>query len=145
MSHLEDERKQYGKFDLNFDTLSADPMIQFERWYQDTERAHISEPNAMTLATVNANGQPSARIVLLKGFDKRGITFYTNYTSQKGQEINNNPQVAVVFLWKEIERQIRIEGVSSKLDDEKYRSYFQSRPRGSQISAWASPQSQPIK
>jgi len=144
MANLGDVRKNYYKDVLFLGALSADPMIQFERWYQDAERIKLKEPNAMTLATVSANGQPSARIVLLKGFDKTGFTFYTNYVSKKGQDIAANPQVGLCFLWKDLERQVRIEGVAEKVDEEVSKGYFNSRPRGSQISAWASPQSQEI-
>jgi len=145
MNDLGKVRKEYIKDSLFLGALSANPNIQFERWYQDAEKAQIKEPNAMTLATVSETGQPSARIILLKGFDKRGFTFYTDYTSRKGQEISNNPQVALCILWKELERQVRIEGTAEKIDEESSAGYFQSRPRGSQISAWASPQSQEIK
>ncbi len=145
MGKLEDSRKSYEKDSLTRDELSSDPIIQFERWYQEAEKVGIEEPNAMTLATSNREGKPSARIVLLKGFGPKGFVFYTNYASSKGQDLVQNPQAAVVFWWKEMERQIRIEGevVKTKLDTS--RGYFHSRPRGSQISAWASPQSQEIK
>lgn len=145
MNNLANVRQNYTKDTLFKGALSADPTIQFERWYQDAEKANIKEPNAMTLSTVSATGQPSSRIILLKGFDQKGFTFYTNYTSRKGQEIADNPQVALCFLWKDLERQVRIEGTAEKIDEEISASYFQSRPRGSQISAWASPQSQEIK
>jgi len=145
MGKLEDSRKSYEKDSLTRDELSSDPIIQFERWYQEAEKVGIEEPNAMTLATSNREGKPSARIVLLKGFGPKGFVFYTNYASSKGQDLVQNPQAAAVFWWKEMERQIRIEGevVKTKLDTS--RGYFHSRPRGSQISAWASPQSQEIK
>jgi len=126
---------------LNFEDLAKDPIIQFERWYQDAEKAKIEEPNGMTLATVGSNGQPSARIVLLKGFGQKGFAFYTNYNSRKGQELNENPQAALVFWYKELQRQIRITGTVEKLSYEASMSYFHSRPRGSQLSAIASPQS----
>jgi len=145
MADLADSRKSYDKSSLEKENLSSDPIIQFERWYQDAERSKVEEPNGMTLATANRDGQPSARIVLLKGFGPRGFVFYTNYTSQKGQELLMNPQAALVFWWKELERQVRIEGEVSKVSEDNSISYFHSRPRGSQISAWASPQSQEIK
>ncbi len=145
MSDLADSRKSYEKGEMNRKDLSSDPIIQFERWYQDAERAGIEEPNAMTLATANRDGQPSARIVLLKGFGPKGFAFYTNYASRKGQELITNPQAALVFWWKELERQVRIEGEVVKTSEDSSISYFHSRPRGSQISAWASPQSQEIK
>jgi len=145
MAKLEDTRKSYEKGSLTREDLSTDPIIQFERWYQEAEKAGIEEPNAMTLATANRDGQPSARIVLLKGFGQKGFAFYTNYASRKGQELITNPQAAMVFWWKELERQVRIEGEVVKASEDESISYFHSRPRGSQISAWASPQSQEIK
>ncbi len=145
MGDLADRRKSYQKDLLEEQNLSSDPVIQFERWYQDAEKAGIDEPNAMTLATANLHGLPSARIVLLKGFGPKGFAFYTNYTSQKAQELAANPQAALVFHWKELERQVRIQGVVEKASEDASISYFHSRPRGSQLSAWASPQSQEIK
>ncbi len=145
MNNLADQRENYTKNKLELTDLSEDPLIQFERWYQDAEKEGIKEPNAMTLATVSKSGQPSARIVLLKGFSRKGFTFYTNYTSRKAQEILAHPQVSLVLWWKELERQVRIDGIADKVDEDTSKSYFQSRPRGSQISAWSSPQSQEIK
>lgn len=145
MGDLSDTRESYDKDILTLEKLSTDPIIQFERWYQEAERAGISEPNAMTLATADLNGQPSARTVLLKGFGPKGFAFYTNYTSQKAQEIASNPQGALLFFWKELQRQVRIEGEIVKASEDASISYFHSRPRGSQVSAWASPQSQEIK
>lgn len=145
MAKLEDTRRSYEKGSLTREDLSSDPIIQFERWYQEAEKSGIDEPNAMTLATANRDGQPSARIVLLKGFGQKGFAFYTNYASRKGQELITNPQAAMVFWWKELERQVRIEGEVVKASEDASISYFHSRPRGSQISAWASPQSQEIK
>lgn len=145
MGDLANRRKSYQKDLLDKENLSSDPVIQFERWYQDAERAGIDEPNAMTLATANLNGLPSARIVLLKGFGPKGFAFYTNYTSQKAQELAANPQAAVVFHWKELERQVRMQGEVVKASEDASISYFHSRPRGSQLSAWASPQSQEIR
>jgi len=145
MNNLGDVRENYEKDELSKNELAIDPIVQFERWYQEVEKNNIKEPNAMTLATIGSNGQPSARIVLLKGFSNKGFTFYTNYTSRKAQELIDNPQVALVLWWKEMERQVRIEGTAQKVSAEISNSYFQSRPRGSQISAWSSPQSQIIK
>ncbi len=144
MDNLENKRLEYGKDVIRKEDLAHDPMAQFDRWYQDAERAKISEPNAMTLASVSADGKPSARIVLLKGFNQRGFSFYTNYESRKSKEIIKNPMVSAVFWWKELVRQVRIEGIAEKLDFDTSLSYFHSRPRGSQISAWASPQSEII-
>jgi pyridoxamine 5'-phosphate oxidase len=118
-----------------------DPLAQFERWFADARLSGMKEPNAMTLATVDGQGQPSARIVLLKGADKRGFVFYTNYESRKGRELANNPQAALVFFWPELERQVRITGAVAKVSRAESRAYFQSRPRGSQLGAWASAQS----
>jgi len=145
MNNLGDVRDSYEKDVLSKGDLAIDPIVQFERWYQEVEKNKIQEPNAMTIASVSPSGHPSARTVLLKGFSKDGFIFYTNYTSRKGQEIINNPQVALLFWWKELERQVRIEGTAQKVSQEVSSSYFQSRPRASQISAWSSPQSQEIK
>lgn len=144
MENLGHARENYTLGELNDEDLARDPIIQFERWYQDAEKANIQEPNGMTLATVNNNGQPSARIVLLKGFGQKGFAFYTNYESQKGLELKMNPQAALVFWYKELQRQIRICGTVEKLNYDTSASYFHSRPKGSQISAMASPQSQVI-
>ncbi len=145
MNDLSEKRKKYNQDMLTRDELSSDPIIQFERWYQDAERAEIDEPNSMILATADVQGQPSARVVLLKGFSPEGFIFYSNYASRKGQELATNPQAALLFFWKELERQVRIEGMVVKISEAQSTNYFHSRPRGSQISAWASPQSQEIK
>ena len=105
MNDLSDKRKKYSQDMLTRDELSSDPIIQFERWYQDAERAKIDEPNSMILATADMQGQPSARVVLLKGFSPEGFIFYSNYASRKGQELATNPQAALLFFWKELERQ----------------------------------------
>ncbi len=137
-------RKSYDKGSLDLQDLSTHPVEQFISWWHEAVANEIVEPNAMTLATVNKDGQPSARIVLLKGVTFDGFEFYTNYQSHKAIEIAENPKVALVFLWKELERQVRIEGTVEKLSREKSQAYFQSRPKTSQIGAWASPQSQVI-
>lgn len=144
MRNLAEIRLSYQRASLDEEGLFPDPMEMFYRWWDDAIDSEISEPNAMTLATVNNLGQPSARIVLLKEASSEGFEFYTNYNSQKAKDIDANPKVSVVFLWKELERQIRIDGIAEKLSKEKSQLYFQSRPRGSQIGAWASPQSQII-
>ena len=144
MRNVTEIRRSYQLASLNESDLFPQPMTMFYKWWDEALDAEISEPNAMILATVNAQGQPSARTVLLKTASDEGFEFYTNYTSQKGREIEQNPKVSIVFLWKELERQIRIDGVAEKIDPEKSQVYFQSRPRGSQIGAWASPQSQEI-
>ncbi len=141
---MKDIRKSYQKGALELDQLSADPLHQFLQWFNDALDAELTEPNAMTFATVDSTGQPSARIVLLKGVSDDGFEFYTNYYSRKGMQLASNPKVAITFLWKELERQVRIEGIAHKVSREKSQAYFQSRPRGSQIGALASPQSEVI-
>ena len=145
MDNLADKRKSYEKGSLTLDSLASDPMIQFENWYHDAERANIIEPNAMTLSTASPQGMPSSRMVLLKGFGEEGFIFYSNYTSRKAQELVQNPFAALNFWWKELERQVRVEGTVVKISEDRSASYFNSRPRGSQLSAWASPQSQEIR
>ncbi len=137
-------REDYRAKTLEITDVQADPMQQFKEWLQEALDSQIKEANAMTIATVDALGKPAARIVLLKGFDENGFIFYTNYESRKGRELAVNPNIAVVFLWKDLERQIRIEGVTEKVPPSVSLHYFQSRPKGSQIGAWASPQSQVI-
>src|SRR5690349_19960184 len=137
-------RKDYCLKTLNEEDGACTPMQQFSQWWQDAVASLIDEVNAMTRATATADGIPSARIVLLKGFDDTGFTFYTNYNSAKGKTIEENPKAALVFFWKELERQIRVEGHVVKLDPESSDAYFNSRPVGSRIGAWASPQSQVI-
>ena len=142
MDNLKDVRKEYTpEKTLQREGLAADPLVQFERWYLEAEKAGITEPNAMTLATVSKDNIPTARVVLLKGFSEEGFTFYTNYKSRKANDINDNPMVSAVLWWKELARQVRIEGVAEKVSFNTSQSYFHSRPRGSQIAAWASPQS----
>ncbi len=141
---LADIRKEYTREALDEASAAADPFQQFDRWLQSALRAQIPEPTAMTLATVNEAGQPSARVVLLKGVGDQQLVFYTNYESRKGQELLAQPWAALVFFWPELERQVRIEGTVSKVAPEVSDAYFASRPRGSQIGAWVSPQSQPI-
>lgn len=136
-------REDYKAKTLDIPDVLAHPIPQFEKWFKEALDADIKEANAMTLATV-ANQTPSARIVLLKGVDKKGLYFYTNYESRKGREVQTNPNVALVFFWKELERQVRVEGTIKKISKKKSSLYFQSRPKGSQIGAWASPQSHVI-
>ena len=144
VSTIADIRKEYKLQTLSEDDILKDPFAQFGKWWQEAMNAGIEEPNAMTLATATADGMPDARIVLLKGFDERGFTFYTNYNSTKGMQLLENPRGALVFFWKELERQVRIGGLinlaPARISDE----YFDSRPEGSRIGAWASPQSEPI-
>ena len=138
-------RQNYTLSGLNETEVDPNPVQQFALWFQQAVDAQLLEPNAMTLATVDANSQPSARIVLLKNFDERGFVFFTNYNSLKGRQLEENPQAALVFWWGELERQVRIEGRVEKVSDSESDNYFYSRPQGSQLGAWASPQSQLIE
>ncbi len=138
---LQDERIDYNAGELNKSDLEADPIKQFLKWYEAYNETGAKDPNAFTLSTVSIEGQPSARVLLLKGVDKGGFEFYTNYESDKGQEIATNPKVALNFFWPTLERQVRIEGVAQKLSEEESTAYFKSRPHGSQLGAWVSPQS----
>jgi len=142
---IADIRKDYTLHSLNEENVAADPIDQFARWWNDALNSEIAEPNAMTLATSTKDGKPSARIVLLKGLDKNGFVFYTNYNSHKGTELAENPYAALTFFWKEIERQVRIEGAVEKVTAEESDTYFLSRPEGSRVGAWASPQSSVIE
>ena len=140
-----DLRQNYTYGGLLETDIAADPVEQFAAWFKEALKADLVEPNAMTLATASLDGKPSARIVLLKGYDSRGFVFYTNYQSAKGQQLIANPQAALVFLWDKLERQIRIEGKVEKISEEESNTYFYSRPIGSQIGAWVSNQSQVIE
>jgi pyridoxamine 5'-phosphate oxidase len=144
MSSIADLRQEYTKHELSAETVSDNPIDQFREWFDQALEAEVEEPNAMTLATAGADGQPSARVVLLKGLDERGFIFYTNYDSQKGTELAQNPKAALVFWWEPLERSVRIEGEAERLPPEESTEYFHSRPRGSQLGAWASPQSHVI-
>jgi pyridoxamine 5'-phosphate oxidase len=141
---IRDIRKDYKLKSLLEDDVLADPLNQFSVWWNEAVNSKIEEVNAMTLATATPDGLPSARIVLLKGFTKEGFMFFTNYLSRKGTELAKNPHSALVFFWKELERQVRIEGTAEKVSDAESEAYFHSRPVGSRIGAWASPQSTPI-
>lgn len=134
-------REDYNSDSLSISDMDPDPSSQFHHWFQDAIKAEIKEPNAMTLATATPNGKPSARVVLLKDYGPEGFTFFTNYDSRKGAELALNPQVALVFLWLDLHRQVRIEGRVERVSATTSEAYFQSRPRGSQVGAWASPQS----
>ena len=138
-------RKEYSLSALNEQDVHSDPMQQFKAWFDQATRAQVNEPNAMHLATVTADGHPSGRLVLLKGLEDGGFTFFTNYQSNKGKELEHQPACCLTFFWPELERQIRIEGVSERLPEEASTKYYHSRPRGSQLGAWASPQSAVIK
>jgi len=144
MNNIADLRKDYKLQSLSENNVLADPFAQFGKWWKEALGASIDEINAMTLATASADGMPDARIVLLKGFDEKGFAFYTNYHSSKGQQLTENPRACLVFLWKELERQIRISGLCVPVSDQENDAYFNSRPEGSRIGAWASPQSEVI-
>src|SRR6478609_627675 len=145
MNHsIADIRKDYKLRSLNESDVAVNPFDQFTRWWDDAVSSEIDEINAMTLATATTDGFPSARIVLLKGYDHDGFIFFTNYQSQKGQELEINPHAALVFFWKELERQVRIEGIIEKVSGKESDEYYNSRPVGSRIGAWASPQSEVI-
>lgn len=137
-------RQDYAAQVLLEKDAAADPITQFQTWWQQALKSEIVEPNAMTLATASCDGMPAARIVLLKDFNKNGFVFYTNYDSYKGMQLDENPKACLVFFWKELERQVRITGLVSKVDAEESTAYFLSRPEGSRLGAWASPQSQVI-
>ena len=140
-----DLRKDYGQASLNEDEVLDDPMLQFTRWFEQAIKAEVNEPNAMNVATVAENGRPSSRIVLVKQFDERGFTWYTNYDSRKAQELRANPYAALLFFWSELERQVRIEGRVETTSAEESDKYFHSRPLKSRLSAIASQQSAPIE
>lgn len=144
MLNIADIRKDYMLESLSEKDIANNPLQQFEKWWQQSIESNIDEVNAMTLATVNSDGKPSARIVLLKGYDENGFVFFTNYQSEKAADIEINSNVSLVFFWKELERQIRIEGVATKISDAQNDEYFNSRPVDSKIGAWASPQSKAI-
>lgn len=142
--NLADLRRNYDKGTLDEGSLAENPLGQLRGWLEEAKAAEVLEPNAMTLATVGADGKPSARVVLLKGLDERGLIFYTNYDSRKAREMAANPHVALVFNWLELERQARFEGTVAKLPFAESEAYHRSRPRGSQLGEWASPQSRVI-
>jgi len=144
MTDIAQLRKSYERAALDESASHGDPLKQFEQWLGEAIDARLPEPNAMTLATVGADGRPSTRIVLIKGCDARGIAWYTNYDSRKGRELGGNPHAALQFHWVELERVVRIEGTVSRVSDEESDAYYASRPLDSRIGAWASPQSQVI-
>lgn len=141
---IADLRKSYERAELSEEASHADPLKQFEQWLNEAIAAQVPEPNAMTLATVASDLRPSTRVVLIKGFDERGIVWYTNYESRKGQELAGNPYAALQFHWVELERVVRIEGRVEKTNAQESDAYYASRPLDSRIGAWASPQSQVI-
>ncbi|WP_205500744.1 pyridoxamine 5'-phosphate oxidase [Rufibacter psychrotolerans] len=141
---LADIRINYSLKELSVEAVSADPLQQFETWMQEALASKVDEPTAMTLSTADAQGKPTARIVLLKALEKAGFVFFTNYQSRKGQQLLENPYAALTFFWPALERQVRVEGQVERVPAQASDAYFHSRPRGSQIGAWSSPQSQPI-
>ena len=141
---IADLRKSYERAELSEDASHADPLRQFEQWLNEAIAGELPEPNAMTLATVSSDQRPSTRVVLIKGYDARGIVWYTNYDSRKGRELAGNPQAALQFHWVELERVVRIEGRVEKVSAQDSDTYFHSRPLDSRIGAWASPQSEVI-
>lgn len=145
LSHnIADIRSNYSRQELTEASVSENPVQQFQQWLQEALDSKVDEPTAMVLSTVSGAGKPSARVVLLKGVDAQGFTFFTNYESRKGHDLEENPQASLTFFWPALERQVRIEGKIVKVDAAESDSYFHSRPKGSQIGAWASPQSQVI-
>jgi pyridoxamine 5'-phosphate oxidase len=142
--NVSDVRREYGLAGLSEGDLAADPIEQFRRWLDQARAAAPEEFTAMTLATADRQGRPSARVVLLKGVDERGFVFYTNYDSRKGQELLENPRAALVFYWPALDRQVRVEGTVERTSREESEAYFRSRPLGSRLGAWASPQSRPV-
>ena len=144
MNDLGNLRKSYERAELNESASAADPMLQFDQWFSEARKAEVPEPNAMTLATVSSDLRPSTRVVLIKSYDERGIVWFTNYNSRKGQQLAGNPFAALQFHWVELERVVRIEGCVEKVSPAESDNYFHSRPLDSRIGAWASPQSQVI-
>ena len=144
MNDLGNLRKSYERAELNESASAADPMLQFDQWFSEARKAEVPEPNAMTLATVSSDLRPSTRVVLIKSYDERGIVWFTNYNSRKGQQLAGNPFAALQFHWVELERVVRIEGRVEKVSPAESDNYFHSRPLDSRIGAWASPQSQVI-
>ena len=145
MTHsIADLRNEYARAALDESHADADPIRQFAHWWDEAINSQLPEPNAMTLATADASGRPSARVVLLKGFDDNGFVFFTNYESRKGAELAANPRAALLFFWPELERQVRVDGEVERVSAAESDAYFRSRPLASRIGAWASPQSRPI-
>jgi pyridoxamine 5'-phosphate oxidase len=144
MTKLADLRKSYMMGSLSEEDVTPNPIDQFKIWFDQAQHAELPEPNAMTVASVDENGKPSARVVLIKDVSSQGFVFFTNYNSRKGLALQANPHAALLFFWPELERQIRIEGPIEKVSDQESDEYFHSRPLDSRIGAWASPQSQVI-
>lgn len=138
---LGEYREQYGRVGLDSSDLDPDPLVQFQGWFRDTEAAGVYEPNAVVVSTVDADGWPTARVVLLKSADERGFVFFTNYTSDKGRQLDATGRAALTFAWTDLRRQVRVVGAVDRLDPASSDEYFATRPRGSQLGAWASDQS----
>jgi pyridoxamine 5'-phosphate oxidase len=141
---IADLRREYALARLDEKDVSRDPIAQFGRWFAEAQAAEVEEPNAMVLATAASDGAPSARVVLLKGFDERGFVFFTDYRSRKSAELEANPRAALVLRWSELERQVRITGDVTRTSEEESEAYYRSRPMGSRLGAWVSHQSQTI-
>ena len=141
---IADLRREYARARLDEKDVSADPFAEFARWFAEAQAAQVEEPNAMVLATATPDGHPSARVVLLKGFDPEGLVFFTDYRSRKGAELDANPRAALVLHWAEVERQVRVEGEVTRTSAEESERYYRSRPRGSRLGAWVSHQSRSI-
>jgi pyridoxamine 5'-phosphate oxidase len=139
-----DLRKEYTRAGLSEADVALDPTEQFRRWFEEALAARLHEPNSMVVATATPDGRPSARVVLLKGFDERGFVFYTNYESRKAREMEENPHAALLFYWGELERQVRVEGTAARVSDAESDAYYVTRPRGSRLGAWASKQSRVV-
>ncbi len=144
LANIENLRQDYRLASLDLRDVALHPIDQFRKWFEEALEAKLPEPNAMTLATASPEGMPSLRVMLLKSVDYNGFVFFTNYKSRKGRQLDANPFAALCFLWLELERQVRIEGTIEKVSETESTAYFQSRPKGSQIGAWASPQSTAI-
>ena len=138
-AYLENLRKDYDLGSLEETQLFENPIRQFKKWFHEVQELNVNEPNAMILSTASRDGRPSSRVVLLKGIDNDGFRFYTNYNSLKGKTIKENPDVSIVFFWQEVQRQVCIQGTAYKLSEDESTRYFQTRPKESQIGAWASP------
>jgi pyridoxamine 5'-phosphate oxidase len=145
MQEIATLRREYSKSSLDVKDVLPDPVKQFSKWFEEARKAEVLEANAMNLSTVNEQGRPTSRIVLLKGVEDERFVFFTNYQSLKGRELEKNPACALTFFWPELERQVRVEGVAERIDSHASEVYFQSRPRTSQIGAWSSPQSSVIE
>lgn len=144
MINIQTIRKEYTKAELDIQNVNQSPILQFKTWFEEALESKVAEVNAMVLSTVSEENKPTARVVLLKAFDEKGFSFFTNYDSKKGKQLAQNPNACLTFFWAELERQVRIEGTVEKVSTQESDDYFAVRPKGSQIGAWASPQSSVI-